>query len=274
MIRITGKIKSRIQYFDIGIAGPIVGFVVALLFLFYGFTHLPPPEHIFTIHPEYAQYGLNYAQYVYTDQSTPSPILGTNILFEFFKNTIADPTLLPNERELIHYPYIFSGFLALFFTALNLIPIGQLDGGHVVYGLFGYKNSRIISLSLYLIFLFYAGVGLISPYTLFDNHYSFIILGIYSFYLFLVSGCISTDNKTRYTIVVAFLTAQLVFSYFFPSIRGEQGWLLYLFILGKFLGLSHPRVVDENKLGLGRKILGWISLLIFILCFSFQPIKG
>src|SRR5690606_12811327 len=59
-IRIKEFVTSRNKYFDIGIAGPLAGFVVALGVLFYGFTHLPPPEHIFTIHPEYEQFGENY----------------------------------------------------------------------------------------------------------------------------------------------------------------------------------------------------------------------
>ena len=65
-IRIREFVTSRTKYFDIGIAGPLAGFVVAVGVLIYGFTHLPPPEHIFTIHPEYEQFGENYEEVVYT----------------------------------------------------------------------------------------------------------------------------------------------------------------------------------------------------------------
>ena len=46
-IRIKAVIQSRREYFDVGVAGPIAGFVMALLVLWYGFSHLPPAEYIF-----------------------------------------------------------------------------------------------------------------------------------------------------------------------------------------------------------------------------------
>ena len=64
-IRIKAVIQSRREYFDVGVAGPIAGFVMALLVLWYGFSHLPPAEYIFEIHPEYEVHGLDYADHVY-----------------------------------------------------------------------------------------------------------------------------------------------------------------------------------------------------------------
>src|SRR5689334_14046503 len=68
VIRLRERPASNIQSFDIGIAGRLAGFVMALAILFYGFTTLPPSEHIFEIHPEYKQYGLSYADHVYTPE--------------------------------------------------------------------------------------------------------------------------------------------------------------------------------------------------------------
>ena len=62
-IRIKEVVKSRVKFFDIGIAGPLAGFLAALVVLWYGFTHLPPPDYIFKIHPEYERFGLNYPQF-------------------------------------------------------------------------------------------------------------------------------------------------------------------------------------------------------------------
>src|SRR5579859_6215624 len=85
LIRIKERITSNKQQFDIGIAGPLAGFVVALAFLIYGFVTLPPPEYIFQFHPEYKQYGLDYANHVY--QTVPpgivDVIIGKNMLFVF-----------------------------------------------------------------------------------------------------------------------------------------------------------------------------------------------
>jgi len=65
VIRIKSLIPSRQQNFDIGIAGPLAGFIAALGILFYGFLTLPEPEYIFQFHPEYAKFGLDYANHVY-----------------------------------------------------------------------------------------------------------------------------------------------------------------------------------------------------------------
>ncbi|AKD01827.1 site-2 protease family protein [Pontibacter korlensis] len=162
-IRIKERIYSRQQFFDIGVAGPLAGFVVAIPLLYYAFTHLPQPEYIFSIHPEYKKYGLDYAQYVYQD-GFGNFSLGKNLLFVFFEKYVADPALVPNQYEVIHYPLVFAGYLALFFTALNLLPIGQLDGGHVLYGLIGYQNFNRLSPIFFALFILYAGLGVISPH--------------------------------------------------------------------------------------------------------------
>src|SRR5690606_8619198 len=90
-IRIRSRIFSRQQFFDIGIAGPLAGFVVAIPLLWYGFTYLPDPDYIFTIHPEYQQFGQDYARYVYQGEGNFS--LGKNLLFLFFERYVADPAL-------------------------------------------------------------------------------------------------------------------------------------------------------------------------------------
>jgi membrane-associated protease RseP (regulator of RpoE activity) len=60
VIRLRSRVYSKKQNFDIGLAGPLAGFIMTLVILFYGFRTLPEPEYIFTIHPEYKAYGLNY----------------------------------------------------------------------------------------------------------------------------------------------------------------------------------------------------------------------
>ena len=64
LIRLRSKVPSKVQNFDIGIAGPLAGFAMAIIILFYGFTHLPSADYIFQIHPEYKSYGANYAEHV------------------------------------------------------------------------------------------------------------------------------------------------------------------------------------------------------------------
>ncbi|WP_375578771.1 site-2 protease family protein [Marivirga tractuosa] len=271
LIRIVGPIKSRKQFFDIGIAGPIAGFVVALGVLFYGFTNLPEPEYIFEIHPEYEQYGLDYADHVYDNGEEMMGIsLGNNLLFSWFEENVADPERLPNHREIIHYPYLFAGFLALFFTALNLIPIGQLDGGHVIYGLFGAKNHQIIAFTLYMIFTFVAGLGLITAGI--DLGDFALYSAMYVGFLYFSFKGLGFQQSTTLMIAVGMFVAQYLTTYIFPSVTGFSGYLLFVFLLGRLIGVKHPVAPDDRPLSTGRKVLGWICLIIFIICFSFEPL--
>ncbi|WP_242928638.1 site-2 protease family protein [Pontibacter vulgaris] len=317
-IRIKSRIYSRQQFFDIGIAGPIAGFVVALPLLFYGFTHLPQPEHIFSIHPEYKQYGLDYAQHVYLE-TEGSFALGKNLLFLFFEQFVApDPALVPNQYEVMHYPLIFAGYLALFFTALNLLPIGQLDGGHVLYGLIGYKRFNRISPVFYTFFILYAGLGVISPSNvpvwsdellvvyipfllwafrklLHNNRYGFgaaiVLLMLqyslattfpewqgyiwvwpaYLVYLLFVLEPAMPKLSYAFYLTLFVLAVQVLISFAFPGADGYSGWLLFGLLLSRVMGIFHPSCPDETPLTPGRKVLGILAFVIFILCFSPSP---
>lgn len=266
-IRIKDRVRTREQFFDIGISGPLAGFAIAVGVLWYGFTHLPPPEYIFTIHPEYEQYGLDYANYVYNTEG--AFYLGKNLIFLFFENYVAPAGLAPNAYELMHYPWLFAGYLACFFTALNLMPIGQLDGGHILYGLLGYKWHSRLSVALFIAFVFYAGLGIITPYQI-SNITDWSIL-LYLIFLYVVFRKIGGNSANTFLLAFSVLTAQFATSYFFPYIKGYNGWLVFAFVLGRFLGVYHPGALYDRPLNAQRKILGWISLVIFILCFTPQP---
>lgn len=267
-IRIKDRIFSKKEFFDVGIAGPLAGFVVALPLLYYGFTHLPEPEYIFQIHPEYEQFGLNYPQYVYQN-TLGSFSLGENLLFLFFENFVADPHLLPNQYEIIHYPLLFAGYLSLFFTALNLLPIGQLDGGHILYGLIGYRNFNRFSPVLFFLFILYAGLGILSPGIPLDT--AQWLYPVYAFYLLLVFQRIVPHIKYAFMLAGLIMVLQFGLAYLFPDLNGYHGWLLFGLILSRFLGIFHPPAPDERPLSTGRKVLGCIALVVFILCFSPTP---
>lgn len=270
LIRIVGPIRSRKQFFDIGIAGPIAGFVVALGVLYYGFTHLPEPEYIFEIHPEYAEYGLDYADHVYEDNEAGSISLGNNLLFWLFETYVADPAKVPNHHEAIHYPVLFAGFLALFFTALNLIPVGQLDGGHVIYGLFGAKYHRIIATTLFIAFAAIVGFGLITVEVPLQSLVWQSIL--YVGFLFFCFRGLGLSTSNTLLLAVALFVAQYIASMWIRPFQSTEIYLVFLFLLGRFIGVRHPVTADERPLSLGRKILGWIALIIFILCFTPSPL--
>ncbi len=275
LIRIKDRVKSTQQHFDIGIAGPLAGFVFAIGFLWYGFTHLPPPEYIFEIHPEYQQYGLDYANYVYRPEFFQNGgldvFIGKNLLFLFFENFVADPSLVPNVHELIHYPFLFAGFLSLVFTSINLLPIGQLDGGHVLYGLVGSKLHRTIASIIFLGFMFYAGLGFVHP----ADGYPVLIYKIPLFvgfmYLSLRSFGLTKRDTAMYAIAIFAVQYSIVAA--FPHIRGYSGWLLFAFLIGRFIGIQHPPSEVEERLTPARVALGWFALLIFVLCFAPNPLE-
>ncbi|MFN0048915.1 MAG: site-2 protease family protein [Cytophagales bacterium] len=267
-IRIKQAINSRKEYFDIGLAGPLAGFILALIVLFYGFTHLPPAEYVLTIHPEYQKYGLEYAQYVYQGMEGQFYI-GKNLLFLFFENYVGDPKLVPNQYEMMHYPFLFAGYLACFFTALNLLPIGQLDGGHILYGLIGNPAHKIVSLALFIGFIFYAGLGIVTPTKVQDLLDTNVLL--YVLFLYFAFAKVGGSFQNALLIAMGILVGQFTVSYFFPNIHGYNGWMLFGLVLGRFLGIYHPTATSDEPLSLGRKVLGWVMLLVFILCFSPEP---
>ena len=272
VIRLRHRVQSTKLNFDIGIAGPLAGFAMALVVLFYGFTHLPPPEYIFEIHPEYKQYGLNYGEFVYNElpQGIPDVTIGKNLLFLFFETFVADPSRVPNPHEIMHYPLLFAGYLSLMFTSLNLLPIGQLDGGHVAYGLFGFRIHRIIATVFFVVLLFYSGLGVVDPSDSPDK----LLYWIPGFALFLYLALSGLGLSTRDTIMYALLifAAQLLVTLTFPAVEGYSGWLFFSFILGRFIGVQHPPSEIEEPLDNKRIVLGWIALFIFVICFSPTPI--
>lgn len=275
VIRLRSKVPSTRKNFDIGIAGPLAGFVMALAILYYGFATLPPAENIFTIHPEYKQYGLDYADHVYNPNDTTilNISLGKNLLFTFFENVVADPERVPNVHEMMHYPFLFAGFLALVFTSLNLLPIGQLDGGHVLYGFVGFKKHRIVASVFFVAFIFYAGLGfeMIRPTNPADTLIFWIpVYGLILYSCFMGLG-LSRRDTLMYTVVV--FAAQYLIMFLFPAVTGYSGWLLFGFVIGRFVGIPHPPTELEQPLDTKRKILGWIALLIFIVSFTPQPIN-
>ena len=267
VIRIQDRIFSRREFFDIGLAGPLAGFVVAVPLLIYGFTHLPPLEYIFQIHPEYRVYGADYPRYVY--RAGEGITLAKPLLYQGLEYLFADPARIPHPYGLLHYPVLLAGVLSLFFTALNLLPIGQLDGGHILYGLLGFRRFNRLSMVLFVGFIFYAGLGLFSLKTTSDT---WLYWGLpYLAYLFLVFRKALPTPRRALLLSLSVWAAQLAVTVAVPSITGNPGWLVFGLMLGRLTGIYHPPAPDESSLSPGRKVLGWLMLAIFVLCFTPSP---
>ena len=126
-IRIRGPIFSRRALFDIGVAGPIAGFVF-----------LMPALSI----------GLAYSKIIADVPREGSILFGTPALLWLFEKLIY-PGLDPHMIYL--HPVARAAWIGLFATALNLLPIGQLDGGHILYAVVGEKHRRLSRLFILLL---------------------------------------------------------------------------------------------------------------------------
>lgn len=283
IIRLRTRPKNNLESFDIGLAGPLAGFIVALILTVYAFRTLPPPQYVFQFHPAYEEFGLDYGDYVYSAEYLAEAEfidveLGTNLLFWIFSNTIADPDRVPNTHELMHYPLLLACYLALFVTSLNLLPIGQLDGGHVVYGLFGRRRHGVVATVFFVALIFYAGLGL--PYlhmkfpgTIFGMPAIALTMPAYLLFLRACFRGLQLPNRDTWMYALLMFAVHFASVNFFPEITGFHGWLLFGFILGRFIGIGHPGSEIEHPLSPGRVVLGWVTLIVFILCFSPAPIR-
>lgn len=150
VIKTRSIVATNKAMFDIGVAGPIAGFFASLIILVYGYINLPDPQYILSIHPDYFSAGYG--------KDVISLKFGSSILFELINWIFNTPNnFIPPMTEIYHYPYLTAGWLGLFVTAMNMIPVGQLDGGHIVYSMFGVKKHETIA-SISLIILIVLGV--------------------------------------------------------------------------------------------------------------------
>lgn len=306
-----GKTRSTKQFFDIGVAGPLAGFIVALVVLWYGFTHLPPTQYLLEVNSQYEKVYQKYGEADFANHLIENDkmelanmkrtvldslrregwnedkieavsqqfgahiyVFGTNLMFEFFKKYVAThPERVPDKYNLLHYPFLFAGYLALFFTALNLMPIGQLDGGHILYGLIGQKRFKIISPVIFTVFVVYAGLGMdyILPSKVDTIQELIINSALYVGFLTIIYRPVFNTFKSRLAIAMAIFSVQFFVGMFFPHIHGYAGFLFFALILSRLLGIYHPPAPHEHKLDTKRKVIGWVSLVIFVLCFSPQP---
>ena len=67
--------------------------------------------------------------------------------------------------------------------------------------------------------------------------------------------------------------AQYMLSWLYPALQGYTTWLLFILLIGAMVGVKHPPSLIEEPLSRTRKTLGWLALLIFILCLTPNPIE-
>jgi len=190
VIRIRQAFPSKKALFDIGVAGPIAGFVALVPFLYWGITLstvAPIPPHA-----------------IY---------FGEPLLYKAFAHLQFGP--VPAGKDVFLHPMAFAAWFGMLATAMNLLPFGQLDGGHISYAVLG-NRSWIVSLA------------------------------------------------TLVTTIVMLIFESL-------------SWLsmaVIMLAMAWFLGLGHPRLVDDHEpLDAGRRLIAILALVIFVVCFTPVPIQ-
>jgi len=185
-IRIRSPIYSKRVLFDIGVAGPLAGFLFLLPALAIGMAYSK-------VIPGIAVRG---------DLIFGSPAL------EWLMQKIIFAGVSSSDVYL--HPVARAAWVGLLATALNLLPIGQLDGGHILYSFFPRRHkllSRIFVAALVPIGIFYS--------------YSWLV------------------------------------------------WAAFLLLFG----MRHPVIHDSASVGSGRRALGWLALIIFLLSFTVTPVR-
>jgi membrane-associated protease RseP (regulator of RpoE activity) len=190
-IRVRSAICSKRVLFDIGVAGPLAGFVFLLPAFAVGLAFSKVIPNI--AHQGNVQFGVPSLQWLLQSAIFPGTRTG----------------------DLYLHPVARAAWVGTFATAMNLLPIGQLDGGHILYAFFPNWHKRVS--------IFMCG--------------ALLALGI----ALLLLG------------------------------TAWYGWIVWSVILF-FLGRRHPMVYDSAELGPGRRKLGWIALVVFLLCFAYAPI--
>ena len=189
VIRIREAFPSKQALFDIGVAGPIAGFLALLPFLYLG-----------------------VAMSQVTEIGTGAVFLGEPLLFKLAARLHFGA--LPEGKDILLHPMGFAAWFGMLATALNLLPFGQLDGGHIAYSLFGRRAAYVSVATL---------VGAVV----------------------LTAVSMSWISMTIMMLAMAF-----------------------------FLGVRHPRIVDEHvPLTAGRRMIAFLALVIFIVCFTPVPIE-
>ena len=157
VIRLRSKMPDRNAVLDIGAAGPIAGLVVAIPLYVWGIAHSevhPVPEMVATNTTSLWSMllaKLHGQALVWGGGPDGTMVFGDSILTWGLEKLIVG-TPPPGHDVFIH-PVALAAWLGLFITTLNLIPIGQLDGGHVIYALLGgeraHRASRLLSWALF-----------------------------------------------------------------------------------------------------------------------------
>jgi membrane-associated protease RseP (regulator of RpoE activity) len=168
VIRIRGRIPHRNALVDIGAAGPLAGLLVALPVLLWGLAHssvvdvpairpsFPGESSLWMLGGELLHWLQVKLSLVAPTPPGPEPIgafvvFGDSLLMRGLKWLVLGP--LPAGKGLQEHPVVIAGWFGLLVTLLNLLPVGQFDGGHLAFALWG-RHARLVGKAMALVLFF------------------------------------------------------------------------------------------------------------------------
>jgi len=126
VIRIRDRMPSRKALFDIGVAGPLAGLVATVVVTVIGLS-LPPLE----------------ASQPTGGAGAPVLVFNNPPLLDLIARAIGEPTGYVDDPTRRVSPVVFGGWVGMFITFLNLLPVGQLDGGHITRAVIGKRGETV-----------------------------------------------------------------------------------------------------------------------------------
>jgi len=243
-IRIRSPIRRRSQLLDVGAAGPLAGFLVAVPLTVIGLqlSRIAPL-------PEAGGFAIQF---------------GESLLFWLLRVAVVGTP--PAGSDVYLHPIAMAGWLGFFVTALNLIAAGQLDGGHITHALFG-RAHRFISRGIFVVLVWW---GVLGDFNFDVWMQAPLAAGICIWAVVLSFRPVrrKLDRNIFIVLLVAYIGLEMAYEIeTASSIWLVWGLLVYLF------GLDHPPVRDlDRPLDPARWAVGLICLLIFISTFIPLPI--
>ncbi|MGB5548672.1 MAG: site-2 protease family protein [Polyangiales bacterium] len=207
VIQIRERIRSRNALLDIGAAGPLAGMAVALPVIAYGLATSP----------------------VQALPEGPYILEGRSLLYIGLLSVLKGP--IPEGYDIMLTPTALAGWAGLLVTMINLLPFGQLDGGHVGYALLGRRQDRVSRYVLRLLPLL-----------------ALVVSATYG-----IPSYLAGHRGDELMGDAAAGTHWLV-------------WALVLWLLTRATGSGHPPT-EDGPLSPRRRVVGWLTLSLFVLLF-------
>ncbi|MDX2051928.1 MAG: site-2 protease family protein [Polyangiaceae bacterium] len=211
------RIKTRRALMDIGAAGPLAGLLVAIPVMLHGLS-------LSTVEPK------TQGSYIQEGQS---------ILYWLLKYAVHGS--IPAGHDVFLHPTALAAWVGFLVTFLNLLPVGQLDGGHVAYALFGERQNawgKKLALVPWLLVL-YNVARYVMPILARGNEFGF--------------NSLTSEDWNPVSAAMPWVVSALLLS-----------------LLGRLSGRGHPPV-EDTELGPGRRLVGWVTLGLFVLLFMPTP---